>query len=249
MIMAPVSVPCQSHTATTPAAAPAVADDANASADGHANKKRASIHYPDDSTAAKRMSLHYGHRSRSHSESRATPPTSSSTSTPIVVPETSQENKDEEEEGASSLSESVVSLPPPAASSSSSAAVAEGAQATGGGAAATKPSSSLLQTTCTPMEDESCSSPQGSKSNVQEMATDQQQQQQEPEQQPDLELMKQLSSFLRDQGNASAMDRDESAMESRMSMDKNASSKPSSSAGPTEDESAICDLGTSFLMC
>ncbi|KAF9935360.1 HOG (high osmolarity glycerol) pathway protein [Linnemannia zychae] len=41
------------------------------STEGFLNKKRASIHYPDDSTAAKRLSLHFGHRCRSLSESRA----------------------------------------------------------------------------------------------------------------------------------------------------------------------------------
>ena len=39
--MAPVSVPCQSHTAT------AVATEDAANTDAQANKKRASIHYPD----------------------------------------------------------------------------------------------------------------------------------------------------------------------------------------------------------
>ncbi|KAF9939469.1 hypothetical protein BGZ65_010438 [Modicella reniformis] len=62
MIMAPVSVsPCQSHTAA----------ENVGNHDGNSNKKRTSIHYPDDSTAAKRMSLPYGHRCRSLSESWA----------------------------------------------------------------------------------------------------------------------------------------------------------------------------------
>ncbi|KAF9096607.1 HOG (high osmolarity glycerol) pathway protein [Mortierella sp. GBA35] len=56
------------------------------SAEGPLNKKRASIHYPEDSTAAKRLSLHFGHRCRSLSESWAF------TSTAAVVPE-SQEKK------------------------------------------------------------------------------------------------------------------------------------------------------------
>ncbi|KAG0066675.1 HOG (high osmolarity glycerol) pathway protein [Linnemannia elongata] len=54
--------------------------------EGLLNKKRASIHYPDDSTAAKRLSLHFGHRCRSLSESW------SFTSTETVPPE-SQEKK------------------------------------------------------------------------------------------------------------------------------------------------------------
>ncbi|CAO3567543.1 unnamed protein product [Mortierella alpina] len=59
--MALVSLPlCQSHAA----------GDA-AGADGFLTKKRASIHYPEDSTMAKRMSLHFGPRCRSFSESWA----------------------------------------------------------------------------------------------------------------------------------------------------------------------------------
>ncbi|KAF9543506.1 hypothetical protein EC957_000782 [Mortierella hygrophila] len=52
---------------------PASGDAVNA--EGLLNKKRASIHYPDDSTAAKRLSLHFGHRCRSLSESWAFMPT------------------------------------------------------------------------------------------------------------------------------------------------------------------------------
>ncbi|KAF9966942.1 HOG (high osmolarity glycerol) pathway protein [Mortierella alpina] len=59
--MALVSLPlCQSHTA----------GDA-VGADGFLTKKRASVHYPEDSTMAKRMSLHFGPRCRSFSESWA----------------------------------------------------------------------------------------------------------------------------------------------------------------------------------
>ncbi|KAF9943183.1 HOG (high osmolarity glycerol) pathway protein [Mortierella alpina] len=59
--MALVSLPlCQSH---------AVGDAVGA--DGFLTKKRASIHYPEDSTVAKRMSLHFGPRCRSFSESWA----------------------------------------------------------------------------------------------------------------------------------------------------------------------------------
>ncbi|KAF9156024.1 HOG (high osmolarity glycerol) pathway protein [Linnemannia schmuckeri] len=61
------------------------------------NKKRASIHYPDDSTATKRLSLHFGHRCRSLSESWAI------TSTETVVPE-SQEKKKEASNLASTSS-------------------------------------------------------------------------------------------------------------------------------------------------
>ncbi|KAG9069865.1 hypothetical protein KI688_009190 [Linnemannia hyalina] len=52
---------------------PASGDAVNT--EGLLNKKRASIHYPDDSTAAKRLSLHFGHRCRSLSESWAFMPT------------------------------------------------------------------------------------------------------------------------------------------------------------------------------
>ncbi|KAF9113464.1 HOG (high osmolarity glycerol) pathway protein [Mortierella sp. AM989] len=60
--MAPVSLsPCQTH--------PTV-ENAN-SMDAYLTKKRASVHYPDDSTVAKRVSLHCGPRCRSLSESWA----------------------------------------------------------------------------------------------------------------------------------------------------------------------------------
>ncbi|KAI9232679.1 MAG: hypothetical protein BYD32DRAFT_154332 [Podila humilis] len=62
MIMAPVS----SHT-TTP-----VGDEPT---DNIPFRKRASIHYPEGSSSAKRMSLSFGPRARSHSESWALTPT------------------------------------------------------------------------------------------------------------------------------------------------------------------------------
>ncbi|KAF9955143.1 HOG (high osmolarity glycerol) pathway protein [Mortierella alpina] len=59
--MALVSLPlCQSHTA-----------GGAVGTDGFLTKKRASIHYPEDSSMAKRMSLHFGPRCRSFSESWA----------------------------------------------------------------------------------------------------------------------------------------------------------------------------------
>ncbi|KAG0341575.1 hypothetical protein BG000_008634 [Podila horticola] len=46
-------------------------------------RKRASIHYPEGSSSAKRMSLHFGPRARSHSESWAFTPTT-------IVPQTKE---------------------------------------------------------------------------------------------------------------------------------------------------------------
>ncbi|KAF9430263.1 HOG (high osmolarity glycerol) pathway protein [Entomortierella beljakovae] len=57
MIMAPVSL--------------SLSTTENTNMDTYLNKKRASVHYPDDSTVAKRMSLHFGPRCRSLSESWA----------------------------------------------------------------------------------------------------------------------------------------------------------------------------------
>ncbi|KAF9356185.1 HOG (high osmolarity glycerol) pathway protein [Mortierella sp. AD094] len=75
MIMAPVSLPpCQ--TLST------VRNTTNMEA--YLNKKRTSVHYPDDSTVAKRMSLHLGPRCRSLSESWAF------TSASTVLPEFSE---------------------------------------------------------------------------------------------------------------------------------------------------------------
>ncbi|KAF9132163.1 HOG (high osmolarity glycerol) pathway protein [Mortierella sp. 14UC] len=67
------------------------------STEGLLNKKRASIHYPEDSTAAKRLSLHFGHHCRSLSESGAF------TSAETVVPESQETNKKDESELASTF--------------------------------------------------------------------------------------------------------------------------------------------------
>ncbi|KAG0330743.1 Rho GTPase activating protein 10 [Podila humilis] len=73
MIMAPVSSSQSTSQATADAPEPT---DSNIPF-----RKRASIHYPEGSSAAKRMSLHFGPRARSHSESWAFTPTSA------IVPE------------------------------------------------------------------------------------------------------------------------------------------------------------------
>ncbi|KAG0298773.1 HOG (high osmolarity glycerol) pathway protein [Linnemannia gamsii] len=65
--------------------------------EGLLNKKRASIHYPEDSTATKRLSLHFAHRCRSLSESWAFTPIEA------IVPE-SQEKKKEPSNLASTSS-------------------------------------------------------------------------------------------------------------------------------------------------
>ncbi|KAF9350969.1 hypothetical protein BGX34_000896, partial [Mortierella sp. NVP85] len=179
--MAPVSVPCQSHTAT------AVAAEDAANTDAQANKKRASIHYPDDSTAAKRMSLHYGHRSRSHSESKPLPASE-------VVSET-QENKD--------------GVAPSSSLSSAPSKSTDKVSSLGG---------DVNNCNC-----ESNASSSGT-SNDKEKA----------DEQPDQELLKTLSSFLRGEGNA-ADDQYKANKPSRTSKDKNTSSapsEPSPSAGP-----------------
>ncbi|KAG0023410.1 hypothetical protein BGZ82_010751 [Podila clonocystis] len=91
MIMAPVSSQC-----TTPATGGEPTDNIPF-------RKRASIHYPEGSSSAKRMSLHFGPRARSHSESWAFTPTT-------IVPET--------KEKVSLLSTSATT-PTPSSSSSS----------------------------------------------------------------------------------------------------------------------------------
>ncbi|KAK3847606.1 MAG: hypothetical protein J3R72DRAFT_431752 [Linnemannia gamsii] len=68
------------------------------STEGLLNKKRASIHYPDDSTAAKRLSVHFGHRCRSLSESWAF------TSAETVVPESQETTKKDASESVSTIS-------------------------------------------------------------------------------------------------------------------------------------------------
>ncbi|KAG0318125.1 HOG (high osmolarity glycerol) pathway protein [Dissophora globulifera] len=99
--MAPVSLP-KYQSRTEPGS--------NEGGEPYATKKRASIHYPDDSTAAKRMSLHFGSRCRSLSESWAF----SSAST--VVPEFP-----EKKDGPSPSSTPSLSSPDIATSSSASA--------------------------------------------------------------------------------------------------------------------------------
>ncbi|KAF9912375.1 HOG (high osmolarity glycerol) pathway protein [Linnemannia zychae] len=68
------------------------------STEGLLNKKRASIHYPEDSTSAKRLSLHFGDHCRSLSESWAF------TSAETIVPESQETNKKDESKLASILS-------------------------------------------------------------------------------------------------------------------------------------------------
>ncbi|KAI1317403.1 HOG (high osmolarity glycerol) pathway protein [Mortierella claussenii] len=86
--MAPVSLPpCQAH--------PAAGDAINL--ETYLTKKRASIHYPDDSTATKRMSLCFGSRCRSLSESWAF-----SSASAIV-----SENPDKKDAASSSISTNV----------------------------------------------------------------------------------------------------------------------------------------------
>ncbi|KAF9379384.1 hypothetical protein BGX21_002661 [Mortierella sp. AD011] len=68
MIMAPISLPpCQTLSTS----------GNTANMEAYLNKKRTSVHYPDDSTVAKRVSLHFGPRCRSLSESWAFAPPSS----------------------------------------------------------------------------------------------------------------------------------------------------------------------------
>ncbi|KAF9286819.1 hypothetical protein BGZ74_001219 [Mortierella antarctica] len=101
MIMAPVSSQC-----TTPATGGEPTDNIPF-------RKRASIHYPEGSSSAKRMSLHFGPRARSQSESWAFTPTT-------IVPET--------KEKASLLSTSTTA---PTPSSSSSPVKAEAMETVG----------------------------------------------------------------------------------------------------------------------
>ncbi|KAF9572518.1 HOG (high osmolarity glycerol) pathway protein [Mortierella alpina] len=113
--------PCQSHAAGD-----------TVGTDGFLTKKRASIHYPEDSTMAKRMSLHFGPRCRSFSESWAF-------SAASIVPEFS-EKKDGSQASPSTLHSSL------AASKASLKSVQTLAMATGCAEAQEPSDQKLLKT-------------------------------------------------------------------------------------------------------
>ncbi|KAF9896600.1 hypothetical protein BX616_007138, partial [Lobosporangium transversale] len=186
MIMAPVSFPpCQAHSAatatpTTATTATPITGDTLNQQEANLNNKRASIHYPDDSTAAKRMSLHFGPRCRSHSESLAISSTSNN------MPESSEKN-----DALLSSSPSSLSTTLPMSSSSSS-----------------------------------LSSSSASLSNN--------------DNQPDKELLKTLTSFLKDEGNTTDNYQDVNNGDSKKSnYDKEVEAEKAmllESAGPTTGE-------------
>ena len=154
-------------------------------------------HFNIDSTAAKRMSLPYGHRSRSHSESKPLPASE-------VVAET-QEKKD----GV-------------APSSSLSSAPSK--------------STDKVSSLDSDVNNSKCESNANSSSTSNDKK--------KADEQPDQELLKTLSSFLRGDGNA-ADDPYKVNKPSRTSKDKNTSSapsEPSPSAGPVRNMPPHADM-------